>query len=110
MRKLKDIAENLDRQANINRRELFIEFDSNGKNPDFCVAINDENTLGAFGNCIEDDKEKILFFILDKNLVKYCFDEGWELDDLYKVMGQKLFLEVTEDNFFEIMTEKKSVD
>jgi hypothetical protein len=52
----------------------------------------------------------VIFFILDDNKVRYCLDEGWELDQIYQVMGDKLFIEVTEDNFLEIMTEKKSLD
>jgi len=108
---LKSIAAKLESTANLNGREVLIESELPNLKGDFFVAINDEGILGAFGNAIDtDNKEKIMYFILDKNKVKYCLTEGWELDDIYRVVGDKLFDEVTEDNFFEIMAEKKSLD
>lgn len=111
MANLKEIATKLDQSASLNGREIIIESELPNLRGDFFVAINDEGVLGAFGNAIDrDNKEKIMFFILDNSKVRYCLTEGWELDDIYRVVGDKLFDEVTEENFFEIMTEKKSLD
>lgn len=110
VRDLTEIAHKIQRLANLNNRDVLIESELPNYKGEFFIAINDEGTLGAYGNVIQDKTIDVMFFILDDNKVKYCLDEGWELDQIYQVMGDKLFIEVTEDNFLEIMTEKKSLD
>jgi hypothetical protein len=110
VRDLREIAHKIEKLANLNNRSVLIESELPNYKGEFFIAINDEGTLGAYGNVIQDKTIDVMFFILDDNKVKYCLDEGWELDQIYQVMGDKLFIEVTEDNFMEIMTEKKSLD
>lgn len=110
VRDLKAIAQKIEKLACLNNRSVLIESELPNYKGEFFVAINDEGTLGAYGNIIQGKKIDVMFFILDDNKVKYCLDEGWELDQIYQVMGDKLFLEVTEDNFMEIMTERKPLD
>jgi len=108
---LKSIAKKLESIANLNGREVLIESELPNLRGDFFVAINDAGVLGAFGNAIDkNNQERVMYFILDNSKVRYCLTEGWELDDIYKVVGDKLFDEVTEENFFEIMAEKKTLD
>lgn len=100
----------MEQLAVMNGREICIEAEEPNGHGDFFAVINDEGTVGAFANIQDKGKPVTAFLILDSCKVKYCIDEGWELGDVYNVMGKKLFLEVTEDNFFEIMTERKSLD
>ena len=110
MRDLKSIAKEIEKLACLNNRSVLIESELPNYKGDFFVAINDEGTLGAYGNVIHSKEIDVMFFILDSKKVKYCLDEGWELDQIYQVMGDKLFIEVTEDNFMHIMTKNKPLD
>jgi len=107
---LKKIASKIEKLANLHGREVFIESEKPDGEGDFFVSLNDEGTIGAFGRINEKGEEELVFYILDNCKVRYCLNEGWDIDDVYKVMGEKLFLEVSQDNFLEIMTEKKSLD
>jgi hypothetical protein len=45
------------------------------------------------------------FLILDHNKVKYLNDEGFKLNDFYKVMGEKLFRKLNKETFLTEMSE-----
>jgi hypothetical protein len=73
----------------------------------FYIVISESGKIGAFGTVVDDVNdscEKNIFLVLDENKIKYLHDEGFNLQDFYKVMGEKLFRKLNLEDFIIEMT------
>jgi hypothetical protein len=86
-------------------RDIFIDtdiYDQEG----FYIVVSESGKIGAFGLVLQDDNtEEITFLVLDHNKIKYLNDEGFKLNDFYKVMGEKLFCKLDKQSFLTEMSE-----
>ena len=86
-------------------RDIFIDtdiYDQEG----FYIVVSESGKIGAFGFVLQDnDTEEIAFLILDHHKIKYLHDEGFKLNDFYKVMGEKLFRKLSKETFLTEMSE-----
>lgn len=72
----------------------------------FYIVISESGKIGAFGTVIDNESdhyERNVFLLLDENRIKYLNDEGFCLNDFYKVMGEKLFRKLNSDDFIHEM-------
>lgn len=107
MESLEEIALELEKHAAIKGVCVFIdqEIDEDGN---LFVIVNDKGIIGAVGLCKEksDYKESIIYMFLDRSKIKYLFDEGFCSKDFYKIMGEKLFITVDKEEFFNTLLSK----
>ena len=102
MDELGTVLEELRHTSVLKGVDLFID-DSIDKNRRLYVVVSENGMVGATGYC--DDNE-LVFLFLDNKKVKYLFDEGFDFEDFYKIMGDKLFYFVDKDVFFDKMFRK----
>jgi hypothetical protein len=85
-------------------RDIYIDtdiYDQEG----FYIVVSESGKIGAFGFVLQDNNtEEMTFLILDHNKVKYLNDEGFKLNDFYKVMGEKLFRKLDKQTFLAEMS------
>ena len=87
-------------------KDIYVDTDVYEKEG-FYIVISESGKIGAFGTVIDDlneNGEKNIFLILDENKIKYLHDEGFNLQDFYKVMGEKLFRKLDLEDFILEMT------
>jgi len=96
------LLKELKKHSSILGVDLYID-DSIDKNRRLYVVVSENGTVGATGYC--DDSELVYLF-LDNKKVKYLFDEGFDFEDFYKIMGDKLFYFVSKEMFFERLFKK----
>ena len=87
-------------------KDIYVDTDVYEKEG-FYIVISESGKIGAFGTVIDDTNdngEKNIFLVLDENKIKYLHDEGFNLQDFYKVMGEKLFQKLDLEDFILEMT------
>lgn len=102
MSELDLVLKDLKRHAAILGVDLFID-DTIDKNRKLYVVVSENGMVGATGYC---DDDELVFLFLDNKKVKYLFDEGFDFEDFYKIMGDKLFYFVSKDLFYERLFKK----
>lgn len=86
-------------------RDIFIDTDIYAQEG-FYIVVSESGKIGAFGLVLQDNNaEEMTFLILDHKKVKYLHDEGFKLNDFYKVMGEKLFRKLNKETFLTEMSE-----
>lgn len=106
MENLEEILLLLHEASESSGKDIYIDTDVYDKEG-FYIVISESGKIGAFGMIIDDlnnQEEKNLFLVLDDKRIKYLNDEGFSLNDFYKVMGEKLFKKYDLEKFIQEMT------
>lgn len=107
MESLEEILCELKAASDESGKDLFIDPDVYAKDG-FYIVVSEAGKIGAFGTIVDghdDFFSKNVFLVLDDNKIRYLNDEGFKLDDFYKVMGEKLFRHMEKDAFIREMTQ-----
>jgi len=102
MSELDSLLSEIKKTSLIKGVELFID-DTVDRSKKLFVIVSENGMVGATG-FVEDNE--LVFLFLDNKKVKYLFDEGFEFEDFYKIMGDKLFYFVDRDTFFDKLLRK----
>lgn len=104
MQELQEILYELYQASEQAGKEIYVDtdvYDEDG----FYIVISHKGLIGAFGTVVEKDgHEHNVFLLLDDRRIKYLHDEGFELDEFYNAMGEKLFIRMTKQAFITEMT------
>lgn len=85
-------------------RDIFIDTDMYNQEG-FYIVVSESGKIGAFGFVLQDNNiQQITFLVLDQAKIKYLHDEGFKLNDFYKVMGEKLFCKLDKVTFLAEMS------
>lgn len=106
MENLEEILLLLHEASETSGKDIYIDTEVYNKEG-FYIVISESGKIGAFGTVIDDGNEyseKNVFLVLDDKRIKYLNDEGFGLDDFYKVMGEKLFKKYNLEQFIHEMT------
>ena len=107
METLEEILCELKAASDESGKDIFIDPEVYEKDG-FYIVVSHEGKVGAFGTVVEDTGdfiEKNIFLVLDHNKIRYLNEEGFKLNDFYKVMGEKLFRKLEKEDFIKEMTQ-----
>lgn len=102
---LERLAQELEKYAALEGVEIYV--DETALKNSFVPIINEDGVVGAIGEYIEKNKQKIGYFILNNSVVKYALTEGFDTNDIYDKFKDTIFKETDKKTFFDIMAKKK---
>jgi len=102
---LERLAQELERYAALEGAEIYV--DNTALKNSFVPIINEDGIVGAIGEYIEKNKQKVGYFILNNSVVKYALTEGFDTNDIYDKFKDTIFKETDKKTFFDIMAKKK---
>jgi len=102
---LQKLANELERYASRHGVEIYV--DETALKNSFVPVINEDGVVGAIGEYVEKDKQKVGYFILNNSVVRYALTEGFNANDIYDKFKDTIFKETDKKDFFNIMTKKK---
>jgi len=102
---LERLAQELEKYASLKGVDIYV--DESALKNSFVPIINEDGIVGAIGEYIEKNKQKIGYFILNNSVVKYALTEGFDANDIYDKFKDTIFKETDKKTFFDIMAKKK---
>lgn len=106
MESLEEIIGNLYQASEETGNDIYIDSDVYEKEG-FYVVVSESGKIGAFGIAIDEEteEEKNIYLLLNDKTIKYLNDEGFQFNDFYKAMGEKLFKFLEKEEFIKEMSE-----
>lgn len=105
MNSLHDIAVEIDKAANLNNVDLFID---EQYQDNFIHIVSSNGIVGAVGIYSDGNSDNnIGYFILNSKVLTYALKEGFNVDDIYSCFKKSIFTEMSKDEFINCIVGNK---
>jgi len=94
--KIPNLIKDIKYRANILGKNISVDTDELSCMGVYPVTNNDD----FFGFIVNPDTENEDYCIFNNKVLKYAFEEGFELDDIYSAFDKKLFTFIKKEDFY----------